>query len=361
MPKKNIFVPLDENEVKQQTPAKLRKCYNDLAESFNKILDNKLMLCPKCNEWKISFGANSQFYMSKGYATGKFPVCKNCLQLMAEQRPDVRKPVNETKESIQHVLRFMDLPYNDKLYGQLYKRKAEAATEDEVAQLSIFPNYIRTVNTLQQYEGQTWKDSDFGDVTSIDDEDVADIKIVKSTVADGRKRFGPDYSDEDLMFLQNEYKDWVSRYECKTKAQEKVFEGLCMVELQRHRAIKKNQPTKELDKSYQEWLDTGNLKPKQNTMDAFSEAQTFGTLIQKYEEERPLPEIDPDLRDVDKIGRYIDTFFKGHICKVLGIKNNFSNAYENEMKKYTVTPPEFDEDEDSEAIFDKIFGGNTDG
>ena len=61
------------------------------------------------------------------------------------------------------------------------------------------------------------------------------------------------------------------------------------------------------------------LTPSSNSMDTFSEAQTFGTLIQKYEEERPLPKIDPELEDVDKIGLYIDVFFKGHICKVLGI------------------------------------------
>ena len=79
------------------------------------------------------------------------------------------------------------------------------------------------------------------------------------------------------------------------------------------------------------------------------------------EEERPLPKIDPDLEDVDKIGLYIDSFFKGHICKVLGIKNRFFNIYENVMKKYTVSSPQYDEEEDSEAIFDKVFGSSTDG
>ena len=345
-------------ELKKLTPVKTREAYLDLAQRYELMTENKVIYCHRCNQWQ----EETMYYKDSNYASGKFPICKQCLQFMAEQRNNVRNPINETKESMQKVLRFMDKPYFDRLYGQLKKKAIENnPSTDNTATLSVFPSYITVVSSLPQYTGKSWADSDFGDETSIDEEDVADIKIVKTVVAEGRKRFGNGYTDEELMFLQTEYKDWVSRYECNTKAQEKVFKNLAMVELQKDKAIKKNQPTKDLDKAYQDWLDAGNLKPKQNSMDAFSEAQTFGTLIQKYEEERPLPEIDPDLEDVDKIGLYIDVFFRGHISKVLGIKNRFSNIYENFMRKYTVNPPEYNEDEDSEAIFDKIFGGGADG
>ena len=103
-----------------------------------------------------------------------------------------------------------------------------------------------------------------------------------------------------------------------------------------------------------------NLKPKQNTLDTFSDAQTLGTLIQKYEETRPLPEIDPELQDVDKIGLYIDAFYRGHASKMLGLKNRFSNIYDRIMSKYTVKQPSYDEETDSEILFDKIFGNKDD-
>ena len=355
---RKIVEPLSRAQVRTLKPTNLRLEYMDLAHRYEALVNNQMLYCNKCNEWK----EQDKFYSDKTYASGKFPVCKQCLQFMSEQRDNVRKPVNETKESLQKVLRFMDKPYLDRLYGQMYKRAEEnRVNNDKTSKISILGNYIRVINSLDQYQGMTWSDSDFGDTQSVDEEAALDIKIVKSTVADGRKRFGSGYTDEELMFLENEYKDWVARYECNTKAQEKVFKNLAMVELQKDKAIKANQPTKDLDRVYQDWLDAGNLKPKQNTMDSFSEAQTFGTLIEKYEEERPLPEIDPELEDVDKIGLYIDVFFKGHLCKVLGIKNRFATLYENYMKKYTVSPPEYNEDEDSEAIFDKIFGGGEDG
>ena len=53
-------------------------------------------------------------------------------------------------------------------------------------------------------------------------------------------------------------------------------------------------------------------------------------------------------------------FFKGHLSKMMGLKNAFSALYERYIAKYTVKKPEYDEDVDSEVLFDKIFGKNID-
>ena len=45
---------------------------------------------------------------------------------------------------------------------------------------------------------------------------------------------------------------------------------------------------------------------------------------------------------------------------MFGLKNNFTNIYEKFMKKYTVEPPQYIEEEDSESIFNKVFGGEVD-
>lgn len=350
-------------EITALTVGKVRKEYNALAEDYNRIIEQAVMLCPKCNEFRTTKGG-SDFYRDTRWATGWFPICKDCLKLMAEQRTSHREKSKETKESVQKVLRLMDRAYVDDWYEQCVRNvtdnNAEAGIFDENP--SAFGSYIRGLATLPQFSNfKCWEDSVFGDVKSIDDDLIEDAKIVKATVKEGRKRFGMAYSDEDIMFLENEYKDWVSRNECQTKAQEVTFESIALARLQRDKLLRAGKPTKDIDKTIQDWLDTGNLKPKQNNMDSFSDAQTFGTLIRKYEEERPLPEIDPELKDVDKIGLYIDVFFRGHTSKMAGLKNTFSNIYERIMSKYTVSIPEYDEDTDSELIFDKIFGNKEDG
>lgn len=351
-----LVVALTENEVKQQTPGKLRKAYLNLASIYNRITENEVMLCPKCNDFKIA----NNFYTDRSYASGKFPICKQCLQLMSEQRDDIRKPVNETKESFQKVLRFMDKPYFDRLYEQIFKKKVENQPNTDVGELSILPNYMAVINSFPQYSGKTWDDSEFGEITSIDEKDEEEKKIIKKTVDHAKKRFGDGYTDAEYMFLENEYQDWVTRHECNTKSQELVFESLSLAKLQKDKLMRKNAPIKdikEIDKVIQDYMEAGNLKPKQNALDTLSEAQTFGTLIQKYENERPLPEMDDDFKDIDKIGLYDEVFFRGHMTKALGLKNKFSYVYENFMKQFSATKPEIEDDnEDSEVLFDQIFG-----
>lgn len=351
-------------EITALTVGKVRKEYNALAEDYNRVIEEDVLLCPKCNEFK-STKSGSDFYRDERWKIGWFPICKDCLKLMAEQRSSHREKSKECKESVQKVLRLMDRAYVDDWYEQCVRnvtdRNSEAGVFDENP--SAFASYIRGLSSLPQFNKyKCWEDSDFGDCKSIDIDPVEEAKIVKSTVKEGRKRFGDGYSDGELMFLENEYQDWISRYECSTKAQELVFQSIALTTLQRDKCIRSGKPTKDLDKTIQDWLDTGNLKPKQNNMDAFSEAQTLGTLLQKYEEERPLPKLDPSHEDIEHWGMYIDAFYRGHACKMFGIKNRFSNLYEKVMSKFTVSLPDYtDEEEDSETVFDKIFGGNEDG
>ena len=170
--------------------------------------------------------------------------------------------------------------------------------------------------------------------------------------------FGNGFTDEDYDYLKREYDDWVARHECKTKAQEEVFKRLCFKQLEILKATRKGEDTKDLDATFQKLLETAKLQPKQNSGDTTADNQTFGTLIDKWENTRPLPEIDEELKDVDKISLYINIFFKGHLAKMMGLKNGLSNLYSQYMKKYTVEKPEYDGDENSEALFDAIFGGD---
>ena len=271
---------------------------------------------------------------------------------MAEQRKTDKDQPNLTKESMQEVLRFMNRIYDDG-YFESCKQSIESDV-GERTRTSLFTFYLTGIQSLPQYRNKTWKDSVFGNEYL--GESAEEINENSQLIKRAKKRFGRDYSTLDLWFLETQYEDWTSRYECQTKTQEELFERLSWKKLEIRNATKAGQPTRDLDKTYQDLLNTANITPKQTGMDAFADAQTLGTLIQKYEETRPLPDIDPELEDVDKIGLYIDAFFKGHTSKMLGIKNTFSNIYEKVMAKYTVKPPTYEDDEASEDMFNKVFG-----
>lgn len=172
-----------------------------------------------------------------------------------------------------------------------------------------------------------------------------------------KKFWGYGYTPEEYINLQYQYDDWITRCECNGKAQEEIFKNLCLA--QRNISVAQRTGGKALidaQRSFQDLLGTANLKPVQNSKDSVAENNTFGTLIKKWEDEDPIPEPDPEWKDVDGIVRYITVYFLGHLCKMMGIKNSYSAAYEKEMAKYTVERPEYEGDD--EAVFDAVFGGN---
>lgn len=351
-----MVAPKSDSEIKRMVGSSpMKKSYLTINEAYRKIYRREYLLCPKCDEWKI---AETFFYKDDNYDIGRFPVCKQCLLKMVEKR-DSESHTHESAETVKPVLQFMNKPFIESYYDSCVKTAAETTRKYQVN--SPFSSYMQGIQSLPQYRGKTWKDSVFdGPSQEIKDETESDIKENSRIMKAAKKRFGTGYEPNDLYYLETQYEDWVSRYECQTKAQEEIFERLAFKKWEINKATLAGESTEKLDKTYQDLLSTANITPKQTGMDAFADAQTLGTLIQKWEEERPLPEIDPELRDVDKIGLYLDAFFRGHTSKMLGIKNAFSNIYEKVMSKYTVKPPSYEDDEDSEAVFNKIFGTQED-
>lgn len=348
-----------DEEIKAMPIAEARKCYSELAKEYDRVTNpdvKKYLFCHHCNK----FISSANFYTDEDNASGYFYICKNCVQMMVEQRRSSRDEPKETKESVQFVLRLMNRPYIDELYDSCVKSAIDATKEK--VRFSPFASYIPMIKTLQQYKDKRWDDSVFGE-DHMKNGNVVVTEEAKENVRKlnkARKRFGK-FPDEDLLFLEEQYEDWVSRYECNTKSTEEIFKRICFNQLENYKARLRGDSVKENDKSFQDLLTTQNISPRQNSSDPLSDAQTFGTLIKKYEETRPLPDIDPALKDQDKIGLYIDTFYRGHMAKMLGLKNGFTNIYDKVMSKYTVKPPEYEnEDDDSEAIFSQIFNNYED-
>lgn len=335
----------------------VRNAYNDLADDYNKLLNYDYLICPVCGKPQ---SAITGFYDDDRFIRKKFFICKRCVMKMVEQKKNEKDESHETKESVMNVLRMMNRPYYDDIYEKCVKGAAEGLKEKN--RKSPFATYIVIISSLPQYKGETWKDSDFGesyyDVGISDDPD--EINENSRLYKQAKKRFGKGYSSPDYVFLENQYQDWIKRYPCENKAQEILYESICLTQLNITKKQKAGKDTKDDLKTLQDLMTSLQIKPSQTNSNALTEAKTFGQLIEKWEDEwdggRPIPEPDEDFKDVDKIGALIDTFFKGHLAKMMGLKNGFSHLYDKFISKYTVTKPEYDEDTDSEVIFEQIFG-----
>lgn len=328
-----------------------------LAEKRNNKIKKEKYICFNCENEYIE----TNFYKSFGNFfdnIGKIPYCKQCIEKFYQYYFD--RYTNEgcltpEENAVKRVCMAMDIYYTKANFDSAMNK----IKKDNI-KISPMGQYMKTIG-FNQYKNKSYDNTIFDEEKEklanslIDMYNISDRNIDENTV----RFFGAGFTDDDYDFLKEQYDDWVARHECKTKAQEEVFKRICFKQLEILKATRRGEDTKNLDDTFQKLLDTAKLQPKQNSGDTTADNQTFGTLIDKWENERPLPEIDEELRDVDKIGFYIDTFFKGHTCKMLNIKNAFSNLYSSMMKKFTVNKPEYNSDEDdydSEINFDTIFG-----
>ena len=345
----NLKQAKTEEEVKKLTVAGIKKAYNELAKDYNKLIEQDYIICPTCGE-PIS---RENYYTDNRFAIGVFPECKKCIRAEVEQRKNKSDKPNETKESVQKMLQKMDLPYIDSLYDSLCKDVGDEVNEKN--KTSPFLAYLPPIKSLPQYKNKKWKDSEFG----IDGDETRDIAIEMSNRKPRKdiiKLFGNGFSTEDYLYLQDQYDDWRSRTQVDSKSQETYIIRICFKLLDIWKAQKAGKDTKDLDKSLNELMASANLQPRQNVGNAATDSLTFGQLIEKWEMEKPIPEPAPEFKDVDGIGQYIRVWFSGWLSKAVGLNNSYSQEFDEYIKKYTVTKPEHTDEEDSEDIYEKLFG-----
>lgn len=165
------------------------------------------------------------------------------------------------------------------------------------------------------------------------------------------KRFGKGFTVSQYLYLEEQYQDWTTRYTCESKTQEEIFKNLCLAQLNIVRATQTDGDIAKANKIFSDLVRLANIAPNQQR-NLINDDETFGTLIQKWEEEEPIPEPDPKWADVDGIKKHISTWFFGHLCKMFNIQNDWAAMYDQELEKYTAHPPEYKDELDVSEMSD---------
>lgn len=299
----------------------------------------------------------------------KLPYCQSCkIDLYNKYVQEFTKKnyKNPEQKAVQRICMAFDLFYDDRIYQQALREYTKVINNTK-RPASLISYYFKNRNLMQcKDDGSSYDASIFKEYDSVLEEERTMTVFHRKDeekeqiVNKASEFFGEGFSDEDYLFLQKEYEDWTSRHECQTKAQEEIFKDICFNRLRNLKALRNGEDVKDISAAFDRMLNSGKLQPKQNHNETVADTQTFGTLIDKWETTRPVPEIDPELQDVDNIGLYLDVFFRGHLAKMMGLKNGLSNLYTKYMKQYTVERPEYELEENDEALFDVIFGEQLD-
>lgn len=151
----------------------------------------------------------------------------------------------------------------------------------------------------------------------------------------------------------------ITRHECKTAAQELLFKRIAkaLLNCEKADATGDTKKIKEANDNLQNLMGSAQIKPNQTNDNALAETNTFGTLIQKWEDEEPIPEPAPEWQDVDGIGKYFRVWVLGSLLNMFHLPNPYQAEFDEEMEKYTAHKPELQsEDSEDENIRKKIFG-----
>lgn len=325
--------------------------------------ENRRYYCCRCGvsySRQKGFFSVSHSFMYRG--SGFLPICYNCVDELYEY---YCKKLRSPEAAMKRMCMKLDLYWDPRIY-QMVEKTAGVG--------SRVRSYIGRTNIVR-YIDKTFDDTLDEEMNLAPPPEVTEEELV-AEVAEQRgaeqyeeqeevpdevvnfwgKGFQPDFYTE----LERRYKNWVRdlNEDDLDVAEVALYKQICMLEEKISRDTAAGRDTTANIKAMNELLGSVNRKPSQkkaeeNSMN--SDTTPFGVWIRRWENERPVPEVDPELKDVDGIIRYIEIWFKGHLAKMLGKENAYSRMYEREIEKLRVDKPEY-VDEADEVVFDAAFG-----
>lgn len=325
----------------------LRSAYSDLADQMDRIERAEIIRCPVCGE----FYDCNKFYVHQEYATHVFPICKECLLQMATEYDPRSKTRVDNRQKVIQIFSMFDMPF----YESMWRKCVENIKSGNINRgKTAFQQMMVSIMGLPHYQKQHFSDSSFN---AEGDELGYEFETNRQARTEIKKLFGAGYTEGEYIFLQDQYDDWRARTQVDSKSQETYVVQICSQLLDIDKDRKAGKDVSNKLKTLDTLMNSANLQPKQNVNNAATDSLSFGQLIEKFENERPIPEPDPEFKDVNGIGKLIRVYFAGHLSKALGLKNSYSEEYEEEMKKYTVEPPQAKEG-DSSDTYQQIFGSS---
>lgn len=285
----------------------------------------------------------------------RMPYCNDCCNGLFNITAKVFPEYHDTYRRICMIL---DVYYNETLAETAFKESNDG---------NRVTRYLTLLNNRPQLADKTYADNVLEDIEKSAAEIYKDVPAIKTyeIAPEIRDFWGFGLDDKGYHFLDTKFKEWANDVECESIAQKTIVKNICFIQLQIQTAMENGADITKLINQFNTSLASANLQPKQKSdSEMLTDNQCFGMKIKEWENEEPIDEPEERFKDVDGIKHYITVWFLGHLSKMVGLKNKYTAALEDEynaeVAKYTVEPPVYDDsDEDSATDFEGLFGGGS--
>lgn len=327
-------------------------------------------ICSRCgriykrqrNNFPIS---HSPLFMRNG---GYMPLCNTCLDELFEHYKDV---LGDEKEAIRRMCLKLDIYWNPELYAMINKSSTT---------VSRMKSYISKTNLLK-YSGKSYDDTIDEEATAVDinraammaeeygvddsllNRPMASPVPVKMPDADTVLFWGAGFTPEFYTELNLRYERWTGKLKKPLDpGTEALYKQICIAEATINKNIVNGKSVEQAQTSLNNLLGSLNIKPNQKREDEEAlgiDTTPLGVWAKRWEDKRPIPEDDPEMKDSYGVIKYISTWLYGHLSKMLGMKSIYSKLYDDEIARIRVERPEF-EGEDDETVFNEVFSSDDD-
>ena len=349
------------------TPPKRKRLEKDT--SSDPAISSSKFYCCRCglafSRLKGNFPASrSPMYRGTGY----FPMCNTCMEELFER---YCHQLGTKRAAMKRICMKLDLYWSDKIYDMVEKSAGvhsviRAYISKTNTMKYIDKTYDQTIAEEEELINRGQKPYLFGYTPDVPLEEGGFGTRADEDIPDDIKSFwGPGYTAQMYRELEQRRQYWMSRFPNDTELDvgaEVIIRQICILEI----AINQDRAAgRAIDRNVNmlnTLLGSANLKPiqKKDSVDTDFDNLPLGVLTKKWEETRPIPEPDPELKDVDKIVKYIATWFLGPTCKMFGVKNKYSKLYDDAMDRLRVNAPEYEDEDDDAALFNDIFADQDD-
>lgn len=289
---------------------------------------DKKIICTCCgkNQTLNSF-YQSQSFLYKYYKV--LPICKSCIDDIYN---NYKKQFKEDILVIYNLCRLFDMPFSESAF-------IGAVQHSEKTNWKLYQSYFKQINSFNDANnyGSCFNDGEnlytSNNISGDSNKNIDYFKITPEIIS----FWGSGFTNEEYEYLEKFYTEFVNNYECDSPAQVLLFKNAAKTQLNADKALANNNINlyDKLMKTLSTILGDSNIKPVQETGANATDQVTFGTLVKKWENEKPIPNPLPDWKEKD-ILEYVKIWILGHLSKMLNLNNPFVREYEKEIDKYKV-------------------------
>ena len=284
--------------------------------------------CYKCKEDKTTahyIAVNSPMF------SGSLPVCRECLAKMIEAAPE-----GEQWNVVDKICQWADVPFVPEEWAKLYAANGKNT-------LGVYIAIFRE----QQYKHLDWYMYNKAYLQLQEEQRVEDAipSLKEKQQNDLRKKWGSNYDEEDLMYLENLHKGILDSQNVVGALNEDQALKLCKISLIIEDKIRAGVSFKDDLKAYDELSKLSNLTPK-NVKEA-NEFDSFGEVFAYLEKKGwKNPYYNGAVKDeVDNTEKNIKNWLRYLYVNESGVAEEIEERIQNLKIAAELEDEDFDEDE----------------